>query len=830
MRSETLATAIRNPREATPDGMPEACIKSRDQGNRLTREMIGVEPQADGGFEASFSLQLAGIHAKALDRGTALLDAAILEHLFTVPEAGERMELRYHWQPENFAPELTFRVRGVTTGDDRTTAIRNVVRLFVRMSAMLRSRRDCKFTSVTPQASQPAPHRARVTFPGLLVSLQRRPVALRPDSGFSSILLPSLSFTEARVPFWRALTSCPFGLDVVLTIEPARVDAAGTQALAAAIQLLRLQRAEVMIWPEHRPLHVEERDLWRAHIERTMRRWLQLPRGMRLAIAFESPQAVPDASLGLLARTLFQGRAVAVERADAQREMPQNTAQTLVLADCVHETASLPELLPTVECLGAIPLPQHFPEPVEALPESGLVLGEVGDHPVCLSDNDRNRHLYVVGATGCGKSTVLLNLIQQDMAAGHGVCVIDPHGDLFAECLKAVPAHRADQVVMIDVGDYDFAAGLNLLETTGPRVALQRSFIANEMIKIFDRLYDMRIAGGPIFEQYTRAALALLMDSEFSGLTLCEVPTIFEDKRIRSRLIERCTNESVKRFWLHQAQCAGGETSLDNIAPYITSKFNQFTHNALIRPIIGQSRSTIRFREVMDSRGILLVNLSKGLLGEMDSALLGMLIIGKIFGAALGRTELPPSERAPFALYVDEFQNFATETMGMLLAESRKYGVQLTLANQSLAQIENSGQRGSIASSVLANVGTMIAMRLGNLDAERLNPLFSPEISRQDMTYLPDFHAAVRLLHAGRPMRPFVMNTLPNQPQSAAVSSEVERTVRENYRQQHSKAVTAVANEISERHQNLKASESQQPVRGQPTLQPAPPSSPAPST
>jgi hypothetical protein len=455
---------------------------------------------------------------------------------------------------------------------------------------------------------------------------------------------------------------------------------------------------------------------------------------------------------------------VNVEPLDAPLRTPNCHPGTLILADCLHEAETLPELLPAAGSLGAIPLPHHYPEPLEALPRSGLVLGTVDRHEVRLPEIDRDRHLYVIGATGCGKSTVLLNLIRQDMDAGHGVCVIDPHGDLFAGCLNAVPPHRAHQVVMIDVGDYNRAAGLNLLEAGGPHAALQRSFIANELMKIFDRLYDLRITGGPMFEQYARGALGLLMDSEIPGLTLCEVPAVFEDADIRENLIHRCTSESVKRFWLYQAQCARGEASLENMAPYITSKFNQFTHNALIRPIIGQSRSTLNFREIMDGRGILLVNLSKGLLGELDSSLLGMLIIGKIFSAALGRAQLPASQRVPFALYIDEFQNFATETMGMLLAESRKYGVRLTLANQSLAQIEAGIRGGSIASTVLANVGTTMAMRLGNLDAERLGPLLSPEISPEEMVYLPNYHAAVRLLHAGRPMRPFVLNTPPHQP------------------------------------------------------------------
>ena len=794
---------MHNAFEKTPDSTSIASEWLPHKEARLTRGMIGIEPRADEWFEGSVAVQLSGFQPKAPNRGNALFDAAILEHLLAVPEADERIEFRYHWQPDSFSPELTLRIRGVAGSTNRTCTALKALRLYDRVSSALGSRRDCRFTVVAPQSGTTPRHHARVRFPGLLVSLQQRAVGLPPDSGFSSILLPSLSFTEARISFWRVLASCPIGLDVVVAIEPAMIGAPAIQALASAIQWLRNHRGEIMVWPEHRRLHVEELDLWRVYLERTMRQWLHVPRGLRFDVAFETAQAVPDATLMLLARSLFQGRLVEIDRPDTQGKAPCTPPSTLVLADCLHEAAAYPQLLPVAGSLVEVPLPQHYPEPIEALPESGLILGSVSGHQVRLPDNDRNRHLYVIGATGCGKSTVLLDLIRQDMEAGHGVCVIDPHGDLFAACLAAVPAHRSHQVVMMDVGDHDRAAGLNLLEAGGPHAAIQRSFIANEMIKIFDRLYDLRTTGGPMFEQYARAALGLLMDSEIPGLTLCEVPTVFEDAEIRANLIARCTSETVKRFWRHQAQRANGESSLENMAPYITSKFNQFTHNALIRPIIGQSRSTISFRKLMDSRGILLVNLPKGLLGEMDSSLLGMLIIGKIFSAALSRTELPLSERTPFALYVDEFQNFATETMGMLLAESRKYGVRLTLANQSLAQIDAGIRGGSIASTVLANVGTMMAMRLGNVDAERFEALFSPQLSAEDMVYLPDYHAAVRLLHAGQPMRPFVLRTTPSRPVSAFEANQVERIVRENYRRHQSRALADIENEIQERHLSL---------------------------
>jgi Helicase HerA, central domain len=329
--------------------------------------------------------------------------------------------------------------------------------------------------------------------------------------------------------------------------------------------------------------------------------------------------------------------------------------------------------------------------PAVSLKNEGILIGHAVSSSVRAEVNfaraDRSRHAYIIGATGTGKSTLLFNMLRQDIENGEGVCLIDPHGDLHAQILNVVPRRRKDDVVIIDPCDFKHAVGINFLECSDSYKPIQMNFIVNEMIKIFDRLYDLRTTGGPMFEQYMRNALLLVMDSDYPGATLMDIPAIFEDKDYRKFLLDRCYSRIVKSFWTKQAERAGGEAALENMSPYICSKLNQFTTNALLRPIIGQSKSTINFREAMDKGKIILVNLSKGLLGELDAQLLGMLIIGKIFSAAMGRVTMRPEKRKPLFLTIDEFQNFTTDSVAHLLSEARKFGIYLTLANQNLAQL-----------------------------------------------------------------------------------------------------------------------------------------------
>jgi hypothetical protein len=372
----------------------------------------------------------------------------------------------------------------------------------------------------------------------------------------------------------------------------------------------------------------------------------------------------------------------------------------------------------------------------------------------------------------------------QDIEEGHGVCVIDPHGPMVAELLRSIPRRRAKDVVLIDPSDTGCPVGLNLLDCAGPSRALQMNFAVNELIKIVDRLYNLRETGGPLFEQYMRNALLLLMDSEVSGATLIDVPAVFEDEGYRKFLKKHCRNPTVERFWSRQAECVTGDHSLANLTPYITSKLNQFTTNAVLRPMLGQATPKLRFAEVIEERRIVLVNLSKGLLGELDAQLIGMLLVGKLFTTGLQRVSGGASVPSPFFIYIDEFQNFVTDTVAYMLAEARKFGLALTLANQTLSQLATNLGRQSMLDAVLGNCGSLLCFRVGVLDADRLQPYLQPDLSSHDLQNLPAFHIAARLLVRGSPAKPFVLKSIPHSAAgSLAHSNELIAASRATYGQ-----------------------------------------------
>ncbi len=391
--------------------------------------------------------------------------------------------------------------------------------------------------------------------------------------------------------------------------------------------------------------------------------------------------------------------------------------------------------------------------PPENMPKEGLLLGESAFHgatrPIFLADEDRRRHIYIVGQTGTGKSTLLNNLLIEDIARGKGVAVIDPHGDLVEKALAFVPKERLDDVIYFDPGDLTRPIGLNMLDHD-PNKPEERTFIVNEMQSIFDKLFDQE-SMGPMFQQYMRNALLLLMeDMPNEPATLVEVPRVFTDSAYRMRKLARIHNPVVMDFWEKEAVKAGGEASLANMTPYITSKFGGFITNDYMRPIIGQAKSAFNFRDVMDSGKILLVNLSKGKIGDINASLLGMVFTGKILMAALSRTGSDDASRRDFNLYIDEFQNFTTDSIATILSEARKYHLSLTMAHQFIAQLTD-----TIKAAVFGNVGSEIVMRVGVEDAEFLAKQFEPVFNENDLINIDNFNAYAKILVNGQTSKPF---------------------------------------------------------------------------
>jgi hypothetical protein len=401
---------------------------------------------------------------------------------------------------------------------------------------------------------------------------------------------------------------------------------------------------------------------------------------------------------------------------------------------------------------------KHAPAPAN-LSREGLVLGvnkyREEKKEVRIKPSDRRRHLYIIGQTGTGKSVFQSNLIEQDILSGQGVGVIDPHGDLIEDILGKIPNNRVEDVVLFDPSNLDRVVGLNMLEYD-PKFPEQKTFIVNELINIFDKLYDLKQTGGPLFEQYTRNALMLLMDDPNEVYTLMEVPKVLSDENFRHKLLAKCQNILVKEFWEKQAEKAGGEGSLKNMVPYITSKFDTFISNDYVRPIIGQTKSTFNFREIIDSKKIFLVNLSKGRLGEINSSLIGLIVTGKISMAAFSRVDTPEEKRSDFYLYIDEFQNFATDSISTILSEARKYKLCLTIAHQFIGQLPQ-----LIRDSVFGNVGTMAVFRVGADDAEFLEKQFQPTFSVRDLINIGNRNFYTKLMIDGEISKPFNVMTNP---------------------------------------------------------------------
>lgn len=401
---------------------------------------------------------------------------------------------------------------------------------------------------------------------------------------------------------------------------------------------------------------------------------------------------------------------------------------------------------------------KRAPAPLN-LPVQGLLLGRNEYRgkatDILIQREDRRRHMYIIGKSGSGKSWLLANMARQDIAAGEGVCVIDPHGDLVDDVLSSIPKERVEDVVIFDPSDTAMPLGMNLLEYD-ERYPEQKTFVVNEMIKIFDKLYDLKATGGPIFEQYMRNAMLLIMDDPASGSTLMEISKILSDEQFRAYKLTKCRNQVVVDFWRKEAEKAGGEAALANMVPYITSKLNQFISNDVMRPIIGQQKSAFQFRDLMDNKKILLVKLSKGKIGDLNAYLLGMVIVGKILMAALSRTDMAKEDRKDFYLYIDEFQNFTTDSIAIILSEARKYMLNLIIAHQYIGQLVKNNDT-TIRDAVFGNVGTIVSFKIGVEDAEVLAKEFAPVFNAYDVLNVEQYTSYVKLLVNNQTLRPFSM-------------------------------------------------------------------------
>jgi hypothetical protein len=374
--------------------------------------------------------------------------------------------------------------------------------------------------------------------------------------------------------------------------------------------------------------------------------------------------------------------------------------------------------------------------------------------PVMLPNDDRMRHTFIIGQTGTGKSTLMESMILQDIRAGEGLAVIDPHGDMIDSILGKIPENRASDVILFDVLDREKPIGFNMLQW---RTLDERDFVIDEIYNSLDHMYDMKQTGGPVFESNLRGMLKLMMgddpESDFKP-TILEFMSCYLQSDFRRWLKDR-SRDPINLDFISELERTGGDACLRNIAPYITSKFGRFTNDSTLMHIIGQEKTPFSFDDIMNQGKIFLVKLGKGRFGSTVSNLLANMIVAKFKHAAMRRGDMNPKCRRDFYMYIDECQNLPSENFTELLAEARKYRMGLVLATQYTAQLSGESQRKSLLSAIIGNVGTLIMFRLGQEDARHMEPVLAPTFSFLDIVGLPNWHGYARLQIGGAAVAPF---------------------------------------------------------------------------
>lgn len=388
-----------------------------------------------------------------------------------------------------------------------------------------------------------------------------------------------------------------------------------------------------------------------------------------------------------------------------------------------------------------------------------------------IKTDDRRRHMYIIGKTGMGKSVLQENMIIQDIHAGHGVCVIDPHGDLVEKVIDFIPANRINDVIYFNPADLDFPIAFNVLEIVDES---ERHLVVSGLIGVFKKIWAD--SWGPRLEYVLHHAISALL--EYPGSTLLGIMRMLVDKNFRNKVVDKLSDPVVKAFWVEEYAKYPDKFQSEAIAP-IQNKVGRFLSSSLIRNVLGQVKSSFTMRDVMDNQKILLLNLAKGRVGEDNSALLGAMMITKIQLAAMSRVNIPETERKDFFLYVDEFQNFATESFANILSEARKYRLDLTIAHQYIEQVDE-----KVQAAIFGNVGTIVSFRVGAVDAEYLEKEFFPQFTQENLVNLPKYQIYLKLMIDGVASEAFSATTLPPidiKPSDKEVRDKVIRVSRERY-------------------------------------------------
>ncbi|MEO6077496.1 MAG: CxxC-x17-CxxC domain-containing protein, partial [Candidatus Andersenbacteria bacterium] len=388
--------------------------------------------------------------------------------------------------------------------------------------------------------------------------------------------------------------------------------------------------------------------------------------------------------------------------------------------------------------------------------------------PFGIYTDDRRRHVYVIGKTGVGKTTLLENMIIQDVKMGRGLALIDPHGDVAEKILDIIPPERINDVVYFDPADVDFPVAFNPLESVDPQY---KYLVASGLVSSLKKIWAD--SWGPRLEYILRNVILALLD--YPSSTMLGIMRMLSDKGYRKKVVDHITDPVVKAFWENEFANYNERFRSEAVSP-IQNKVGQFLSSSIIRNIVAQPKSTIDMKDIMDNGKILLVNVSKGRIGEDNSALLGAMLITKLQLAAMDRAQIPEEERRDFYLYVDEFQNFATESFATILSEARKYRLNLIIAHQYITQMEE-----VVRDAVFGNVGTIISFRVGAFDAEYLEKEFMPYFTQTDLVNLDKYNAYIKLMIQGATSAPFSMETIAPVAETYGSKEKVLRVSRERY-------------------------------------------------
>jgi hypothetical protein len=396
--------------------------------------------------------------------------------------------------------------------------------------------------------------------------------------------------------------------------------------------------------------------------------------------------------------------------------------------------------------------------------------------PFGIKRDDRRRHMYLIGKTGMGKTTMMENMAIQDIRNGHGLAFLDPHGDSVQRILDCIPSSRINDVVYFNPADLEYPIAFNILEAVDSKYKhLVASGLMGVFTKIWANVWSARM------EYILNNTVLALLDSP--GNTLLGITRMYVDKKYRKKIIDNIKDPIVRAFWVDEFANYNDKYRTEAIAP-IQNKVGQFLSSAIVRNIVGQPKSTIDLREVMDQRKILIMDLSKGKVGEDNSALLGAMIVTKLQLAAMSRTDMPEEERKDFYLYVDEFQNFATDSFATILSEARKYRLNLIVGHQYIAQLENEKST-KVRDAIFGNVGTIVVFRIGAADAEFMETEFDPIFTPNDMVNLPKYNIILKLMINGVASEPFSAVTIPSSPEYFTGNAEkVIKVSRERYTNQ----------------------------------------------